>query len=224
MRSIVIFLVLIGMPVVATAAVTVRVCEADGATLFDNRDIMVGTKLTFIGNANNLDPCDCDFLIPEAQLSYGQLSGRDWNDVTMDYKGSRFPAAGQNAVVWDDVAPPDGIGMVFYSDPLPLATGDWFIIDYTALGVGDCNVTFYTKPSTGYPFIPINVYTFHHVPTRDFNADTIVDFADYAILASYWQQGCSGPGWCDGADLDQSGSVNLYDLAMFCDYWLEATQ
>ena len=86
--------------------------------------------------------------------------------------------------------------------------------------MGDCNVTFYNF----YQLDPSSDIPFHHVPTRDFNLDTIVNFADFATLASYWQQGCSDPEWCEGADIDKSGSVNLTDLDLFCEYWLEKTE
>ena len=55
----------------------------------------------------------------------------------------------------------------------------------------------------------------------DFDIDGDVDFADYAALAGRWMdEGCAEPGWCDGADLNKSGSVDWYDLAEFVEYWL----
>jgi len=71
---------------------------------------------------------------------------------------------------------------------------------------------------------PIYYLKFSHVRTRDFNIDTKVDFADFAVFASYWQQGCSEPGWCEGTDLDTDGNVDFDDLMLFADYWLEETQ
>jgi glycosidase len=48
-----------------------------------------------------------------------------------------------------------------------------------------------------------------------------VDFTDYVIFASHWMDGnCTDPNWCDGADLNKSGSVDWYDLAEFVEYWL----
>jgi hypothetical protein len=34
-------------------------------------------------------------------------------------------------------------------------------------------------------------------------------------------QNCAEPNWCDGADLNKSGSVDLYDLGKLADNWLE---
>jgi hypothetical protein len=56
----------------------------------------------------------------------------------------------------------------------------------------------------------------------DFDGDGDVDFADYGALANHWMnQNCTEPDWCGGTDLNQSGSVDWYDLAEFVEYWLE---
>jgi subtilisin-like proprotein convertase family protein len=56
----------------------------------------------------------------------------------------------------------------------------------------------------------------------DLNTDGEVDFVDYVELSGHWRdQTCVSPGWCEGADFNQSGSVDLSDLAQFVEYWLE---
>jgi parallel beta-helix repeat protein len=56
----------------------------------------------------------------------------------------------------------------------------------------------------------------------DFNIDGEVEFTDYAVLANRWRAGnCAESAWCDGADLNKSGSVDLLDLAEFAELWLE---
>ncbi len=208
----------------APGEVSIRVCETNGQTPFDGRDIMVGTKLTIIISS------DTDgywgegggLFIKEGDWDYGILSARDYNDTTLDWEGSRFPAAGNNARVWDWAEDELGLGFMFAGDSNAI-TGDWFIIDYNALRVGDCTVDFYDfeKNSSN----PVESLSFTHVPSRDFNNDTIADFHDYAILASYWQEtDCNAPDWCDGTDLDTDGSVDANDLMLFCQYWLERTQ
>ncbi len=48
------------------------------------------------------------------------------------------------------------------------------------------------------------------------NNDEIVDFDDFAILAGNWRQsGAKLPG-----DLDDNGTIDTYDLIIFCWYWL----
>ena len=63
MKKLVILFILSSLPAAATAAITVRVCEADGTTLFDNRDIMVGTKLTIIVHSDDAEPWAGDIAI-----------------------------------------------------------------------------------------------------------------------------------------------------------------
>ncbi|MBA7479769.1 hypothetical protein ES707_15205 [subsurface metagenome] len=58
--------------------------------------------------------------------------------------------------------------------------------------------------------------------TVDFNADGNMNLADYSFLAKHWgNQNCSQSNCCNGADLNNSGSVDLYDLAQFVEYWLQ---
>ncbi len=54
----------------------------------------------------------------------------------------------------------------------------------------------------------------------DFNGDSQTNFLDYSQVAGKWRQSCSQPDWCDGMDLDQSGSVDAQDLAIFAENWL----
>ncbi len=236
MKKLVILFILGIMPAVATATITVRVCEADGATDFDDRDIMVGTKLTIIVSSDIPESWAGDIGILGDYQNRGVLSGRDFNDVTDDYEGSHFPAAGEQAVVWRWDWEEGILGFNFSTDTNPISSGDWFIVDYTATAVGDCNVAFYDILLEEPYFLP-STGAFHQVPTRDFyqpavpdpNVDPIVNFADYAILAGWWQQDCENPGGCDGADIGSSsgepdGYVDIEDLRLFCDYWLEKTE
>jgi hypothetical protein len=55
----------------------------------------------------------------------------------------------------------------------------------------------------------------------DFDIDGDVDLDDYAIFASHWMdENCTEPDFCDGTDLNKSGSVDWYDLAQFVEVWL----
>lgn len=56
----------------------------------------------------------------------------------------------------------------------------------------------------------------------DFNADNDVDFEDFAILALRWLNTCNlGNNWCEGADIDHNGNVNLADLCELAQMWLQ---
>jgi len=55
----------------------------------------------------------------------------------------------------------------------------------------------------------------------DFHTDGWVDFLDFAVLASQWQNDCNiGNNWCGYCDLDQSGMVDCDDVRIFSDFWL----
>ena len=58
----------------------------------------------------------------------------------------------------------------------------------------------------------------------DFDIDDDVAFDDYAVFAEQWAgQNCAQSGWCDGADLNKNGEVEIFDLAIFVEDWLEGT-
>jgi len=228
MKKLVILVILttVVIPTAATAAISFRVCEADGTTLFDNRDIMVDTKLTIIASSDSNVPWDAGIFIGMDYYGYGELAARGpVIEDPFDWSGSHFPSAGDEAVVIDWADEEVGLGFYCYCGITP-EPNDWYIIDYNAVDVGDCNVTTYDKPSNDEmaEFEPNSVFAFHHVPTRDFYQDTVVNFADYAILAGWWQQDCESPGGCGGADLDDSNDVDFDDLMLFCDYWLKKTE
>ena len=61
-------------------------------------------------------------------------------------------------------------------------------------------------------------------PNPDFLAPVGVGLEDFAHLAGYWlQSGCSmaGNDGCDGADLEDSGTVDIGDLQQLVNQWLE---
>lgn len=236
-----VLITIFGMVSVCAGKVSTRVCWADGNTplepfevnsvepnILEYRDIMVGTKLTIIVSSDVNEPWLGDILdggrlaIYEEYWDYGVLSGRDYSDDTNDYKGSRFPAAGSQARVWD--WDESGVkGFMMYTDSFGVEAGDWFIIDYNATSVGICEVAFYDHSIV---WNEPNLYLmFTHVPTRDFNKDTIVNFADLAVLASYWEEeDCGDVNGCEGTDLNIDGTVDNNDLMLFTDYWLDRTE
>jgi hypothetical protein len=205
------FLVLFfSMASAVVGEVSTRVCEADGNTPFDGRDIMVGTKLTIIisSDANTIDPYPVDLIIEGTDRNYGYLSG-----------AYALEAAGTKPLLypWED----DLHQAFSFQTDVNAVAGDWFIVDYIATAVGDCNVGLYEWFSND----PTYELSFSHVRTRDFNKDTKVDFRDFAVLASYWQEAnCGDVNDCEGTDLNTNGSVDVNDLMLFCEYWLERTK
>jgi len=61
------------------------------------------------------------------------------------------------------------------------------------------------------------------IPVGDFRCPDGVDMIDFVWFAQQWKQNNCGPAnyFCDGMDINRSGSVDFYDLALFADHWLE---
>ncbi|MHC4362930.1 MAG: S8 family serine peptidase, partial [Planctomycetota bacterium] len=58
-------------------------------------------------------------------------------------------------------------------------------------------------------------------PLGDCDRNYLVNFADFAVLAAYWQdEDCNIPYWCGRSDLDFSGATDMNDVAIFVDGWL----
>jgi hypothetical protein len=56
----------------------------------------------------------------------------------------------------------------------------------------------------------------------DFGCPDGVNFFDYSFFAESWaEDNCGASNDCDGRDLDQFGSVDIKDLRIFSDHWLE---
>jgi len=188
---------------------------------FVYRDIMVGTKLTIIvsSDVNEYWSDGGSLTIEEAYLDYGILSARG-PKVGEDWSGSHLPAAGNEAlVVWWPLNEFD----LYTTVSSDIQAGDWFIIDYNAINIGTCNVGFYDYSISWDN--PVYYIKFSHVRTRDFDKDTKVNFSDFAVFASHWQENeCGDPDWCEGTDLDTNGGVDVNDLMLFTEYWLEKTE
>jgi hypothetical protein len=60
------------------------------------------------------------------------------------------------------------------------------------------------------------------IPTADWVCPDGVDFADFAYFAEWWQTtGCdSSNNFCDGTDMDSSGTVDMQDLVILAANWL----
>ncbi len=61
-------------------------------------------------------------------------------------------------------------------------------------------------------------------PNADLDDDERVDVFDYAILNINWgQTGCTGPGYCQKADINKDTFVNFDDLEIMANQWLDGT-
>jgi hypothetical protein len=128
-----------------------------------------------------------------------------------------------------DVVDSRRIGLVFSSDHTPYITGghpaypgDWFVVDYHAEQVGSSEVGLYDLLVGD--DVPMQTLSFTHVPSRDFNSDTIVNLKDFALLASRRRSAVDPNSDPEATvDLDADHRVGASDLASFSQYWLART-
>lgn len=193
-------------------------------------DIMVGTRLVIVVSSDTGGYWWGGLLTSVEDWDYGTLSGRGFSEEKHIYEGSCLPAAGKrpSAVEFLD---PTGFGFELaayqgrsYIDRADDAVpGDWFILDYSAERVGSCDVGLYDFDAG--PDIPLEIRSFNHVPSRDFKSDGIVNFEDFALLARCWRSAVEpDPNSPDAPfDLKADGRVDVADLTLFTEYWLERT-
>jgi hypothetical protein len=229
-RSLQILLLMALMHSVAMGYRSARVCLSDGNTPLEladpcvpwvYRDIMVGTHLTIIVDSNEGGSWGYGELsIWGTDRDYGVLAGRDCNEETLECPGSLLPAAGDDANAYE-LCGDDVWGVSFWINQSAVA-GDWFIVDYNATSIGNCQVAFYDWDVNDVE--PLCEMSFTHVPSRDFNEDSIVNFSDFAVVGSYWGTiNCTDPNSCGKVDFDGDQTIGISDLGAFVEYWLERT-
>jgi hypothetical protein len=183
------------------------------------RDIMVGTKLTLVISSDAGTDWWGALALSWDDWNYGTVTARGYNEETASFDGSCLPAAGRQPLAVD-IPDANTIGFQFGAG-LGAAAGRWFIVDYHAERVGSCNVGFYDGDYSW--DVPRDILSFHHVPSRDFDGDGVVNFEDFALLASRWRSsGDLDPNEAT-FDLNTDSSLNTGDLVEFAGYWLERT-
>ena len=229
-----IVIAILARPMMAEVWTSVYRCdEATPLALVDpNRpgvyqDIMVGTRLVIVVSSDTGGDWSGQLRLSWDDAQYASLSGRgltiDPGLVGPEYRDSCLDAAGEGATIWD-FSGARGVGFVFQtSSYAPIAPGEWFIFDYQAERVGSCGVGLYDL-STGLD-TPIEMLSFTHVPSRDFDGDAIVNFEDLALLAGHWRAPTGhDPNSPDAVfDLNSDHFVDADDLMLFSEYWLEQT-
>jgi len=203
-------------------------------TLVEYPEVMVGTKLAIVLDSNEGGRWHGGLFIEGDSRGYGVLSGRDYNDLTLDWEGSHYPEAGSFSALVSDGSDIKRNGFYLYSD-ISAIPGDWFVIDYTAIKSGSCRVSLiyydYEHPGPGQDpqdmpdELLIHELAFFNVATRDFDNDHSVGLSDCAYMADCWLWTITGDeDSCAIVDLNSDTYINFTDLAMFADFWLEMTK
>jgi hypothetical protein len=238
----------------ALAVVSVQVYRADEQTPLEwvdpnipdvYRDIMVGTRLTlFVVSDAPASIWSGGLWVSWDDWNRGTIAGRGYNEEDINFDGSVLPASGRITHILDS---PTENGMDFTMSIDTAMAGEWFVLDYHAEALGTCNVGLYSvqpgdelphdfnylfdKPPLG-DNTWIQGLSFNHVPSRDHNEDSRVDFADFAIWATRWNEPAladpnmappSDPNMAPPSDPNEHGAIDARDLALFCTYWLERT-
>lgn len=230
MRKLVVLAVMAASVCVARAKVWTTVYRCDGRTPLEAidpnhptiyRDIMVGTRLVLVVGSDQGEYWAGGLQLSQVDALYGTLSGRGYVKSPRNYRDSCLPAAGETARALPYVRSwPAGLN--FFTSPyLPVLPGDWFVVDYHAEQVGTCNVALYDYGTDEDTLI--QVLSFTHVPSRDFNGDTVVDFKDLALLALHWSPKADPNGRDAPFDLHTDGRIDFGDLALFSEDWLKRT-
>jgi len=230
MKKLALLALVVAMTPAVGAKVWTSVYHWDGVTLLDAadpnhptvyRDIMVGTRLVIVIGSDTKGPWSGGLLFSWDHWIYGELAARGYNEKARNYDGSCLVAAGARpfARVAQDT---NRVGLQFNAraDGVP---GDWFAVDYHAKQLGSCDIGLYNW-TAGFD-VPIATLSFSHVPSRDFNRDSIVDFEDFTLLASHWGSAVHpDPNRIEAqVDLNADGQIDSADLALFSEYWLERT-
>ena len=236
MRTLYFVCVCLSMCVAGWGQVSMKIYEADGVTPFDYRDIMVGTELTVVVESTSAMSWCGGIFIAGQDRALGLLSGinRDpdipalntctFNDGQPfgepgDWTGSHLPAAGTGASV---ITYRDSFfwGFDLQSDNTAI-TGDWFVIDYSAIDVGSPVIGLYDYSISF--FEPIETITITQIPTRDFDGNKKINYGDFSKIHHHWMATDCDPNtdWCEQSDISRNGTVNLVDLDLFDDFWLE---
>lgn len=183
------------------------------------RDIMVGTHLVIVVSSDAVQ--EWWGILGSSADGHMSLTGRGYDPEGMTYADSVLPAAGEYAYVmpFNDTRV-SGFSLSTDFSPAP---GEWFIFDYLAEQVGFCSLEMYDFNVDW--SVPIETWSFSHVPSCDFNGDRIVDFEDFALLASH-----SSPvpdsvlsNQDTAFDLNLDSLTDFRDLAEFAGHWLERT-
>ncbi|MBN1766268.1 MAG: trypsin-like peptidase domain-containing protein [Sedimentisphaerales bacterium] len=168
---------------------------------FEVEGILVRGNEDFVADGD----CDRSNVCPETGC------GPDgWEEIT-------------RATLFSDLVP--SFDVYLGADPNSMALQDTDIIVYWYdPGPLQCGTNYYwqvvARNECGETASP--VWSFTTTPSGDFTHDCIVDLIDWPELAAAWlDMDCSSDNsWCDGADLDHLGNVDLSDLYIFLTNWL----
>jgi len=215
-------------------------------------DVMVGTHLSMVVSSDaNTIAWNGHLTIEAPDAGKGQLRPCGFDEFTYSYTESCSILPAAQSVSGMGRPPrigfmdsPVGDHFIYMQGAHEPNTGEWFAVDYHAFGLGECRVLFTEFPAIVSPverenptdiepvFSLVNVSTFTHAQTRDFDDNAVVDFKDFASMAQHLQDSeSSHPNmpidpndFAAEYDFNHNKSIDVTDLSMFMDYWLRRTR
>ncbi len=209
----------LGLPLKYAGNASVR--DNSGDSFFKaNVDAFVGSSGSPVVNAHTFEvegilysgqadfipdgPCDRTSVCPDTGCP-------GWESITRTTEFAHLVPA------WDVYlgTSPDNMTLVSADTPAPLCR----------VGPLQCSTTYYwqvvAKNACGQTTGPI--WSFSTRLTGDLDRDCDVDINDFAILAARWLSiDCGADNdWCLGADLNKQGVVDLSDVRLLMDNWLD---
>jgi hypothetical protein len=203
------------------ASVQVSICNPSTLEAYPATDIMVGMNVALVVSSDDTDLWSGGLFIEGEDRAYGTLSARAKDPNSRDWSGSHLVNAGPGAVVveWKDSL---RWGFDFYTDDLTRQSGKCFVLEYQPLKPGYCAVSFYNHGTSWTAADPNESIVFFNTATRDLLPDGIVNYADFSLFSSHWQEPnvSNDPNVFSPADFNVDGSVDLTDVCMFADFWM----
>jgi len=153
------------------------------------------------------------------------ILGTEDDNLRLDF-GSPAVDAGNNSMMMADTADLDEDSDTAEPIPLDYDRQNRFVDDPDVPDTGSGTPAIPSIVDMGAferPF-PVCGDQNHPYPMGDLNLDCRVNSEDVALLVSHWlENNCSDPQWCQGADLNLSGDVNLFDFGKLASAWLACT-
>ncbi len=194
--------------------------DANHPTVY--RDIMVGTDLVLVIRSDTVEAWSGGLRLSWDDANDATLSARGFDPESWNYKGSCLKAAGSEAAVWESLTSA-GLGFEYNNYVVDATPGNWFVFDYRAEQGGLVSLAMYELALDSE--VLVETLSFTHVASRDFNGDGIVNFEDLALLGRGWRLLVAPDANSAETrfDLNADNRVDIGDLALFSEYWLERT-
>jgi hypothetical protein len=182
--------------------------------LFEREDFIVQDCNHFIFEGTGLRNGDAlGWKMASSETDYMGPESPATMDVILTARRERVLAGYEEYVLVDHI---DAAAVYYQDSPkygFPTGRGGQVFSAGTNEGWGDCLGDW----SAGYE--TVRIVTRNIIQHMVDAPPPPVSLQDLAVLASHWLDKCSSPNWCEYADVDMNGTVDLVDFAYFSTDW-----